>query len=406
MSSKYVVIICDGMSDFPMDEFGGKTVLDYAATPNMDKLAAMGSCGLAKTVPDGMTPGSDIANLSIFGYNPRKFFTGRAPLEAINLGLELGEKDAAFRCNILTLENGRMKDFCADHIDTALSSVIIEEFNRQNENSDFEFYTGVSYRNIFIWRNYPYKDITSATPPHDIQGKDTSSYLPSGSGSEEILSLMKKSESVIASSAVKEAMKKYKGDPFSFWIWGGGRKPALTKYSDRFSLKGVTISAVDLINGIGRAVGLDPVKVEGATGYIDTNYKGKADAALEALRSGSDIAFIHLESPDESGHEGNSEHKLKSIQDIDSLIVGPVYDALSSEYTDYSIIIMPDHSTPIKVRTHTPEPVPFLIYSSKGISGSDKYKSVDSFSEKNSASTGLYFDDASVIVEAMIRNTL
>ena len=404
MAKKFLVIICDGMSDLPMNEFGGKTVLDYAATPNMDALAANGFCGLAKTVPSGMSPGSDIANLSIFGYNPQKYFTGRAPLEAINLGLELGDGDAAFRCNIVTIEDSKMKDFCADHIDTAFSSHIIKEFNRVNDRKEFEFYPGVSYRNICIWRNYPYHDITSATPPHDIQNLDVSDYIPRGSGSSEISGLMELSKTVIASQSVSDVSARFKGKPSSFWIWGGGRKPALTGYGERFSLKGVTISAVDLINGIGRAVGLVPVKVEGATGYIDTNYKGKADAAVAALKSGNDIAFVHLESPDESGHEGSIDHKLKSIEDIDKLIVGPLTRTLESSFDDFTIFLLPDHATPISIRTHTSDPVPFLVYSSNPVPGTENVPGVDSFSEKNSASTGLYFDDASIIIEKIIRN--
>lgn len=402
-AKKYLVIICDGMSDFPMDSLGGKTVLEYAETPNMDYLASHGVSGQAITVPEGMQPGSDIANLSIFGYNPKVYFSGRAPLEAINMGIELGDSDAAFRCNIVTLRDGVMHDFCADHISTEFATLVIDAFNKEFSWAGIELYPGVSYRNLLVWRNYPHQAITSATPPHDIQGKPYDGYLPHGDGSELFREIMTRSMDFMANSAViREARNRMKGDPVSFWIWGGGRRPAITPYRERYGLAGITISAVDLIHGIGRAAGLVPVRVPGATGYIDTNYDGKAAAALQALRDGSDIAFVHLESPDESGHEGSLEHKLMSIRDIDKKIVGALRTGMEESFEDYSILLLPDHATPISIRTHVADPVPFVLYSKSGVKPRGTYGPVNAYSEREAATTGLFVDDASNLVGHMI----
>lgn len=402
---KYIVLLGDGMADLPLEELGGKTILEHCKTPNMDFMAENGVTGLTKTVPDGMSPGSDTANLSIFGYDPGVYFSGRAPLEAINLGIELGPDDTAFRCNIVNAHDGVMHDFTSDHIDSRLSEIIINELSKNLKHKDIEFYPGVSYRNIMVWRNYPYKDITAATPPHDIQDEKTGGYLPSGSGSEVIRDLMSLSKNIIAGSpAVKEGMKKYQGQPESIWLWGGGRRPAMNTLMERFGLHGHTISAVDLIHGIGKAAGLTPLFVEGVTGYIDTNYKGKADALLNSL-SDSNFIFLHVESPDESGHEGSIEHKIKSIEDFDSLVVGPVLEGMK-KFDDYTILLMPDHPTPIKIRTHTSDPVPFCIYSSDQFIEEKKKYSATSFCEKDAAATGLLVEHAHNIIEIMIKGSL
>lgn len=403
---KYIVLLGDGMADLPLDELGGKTVLEYCKTPNMDFMAKNGVCGLTKTVPDGMSPGSDTANLSIFGYDPEKYFSGRAPLEAINLDIKLGPDDTAFRCNIVNAADDVMNDFTSDHIDSRLSEIIMSEMMKNISIPGIEFYPGVSYRNIMVWRNYPYKDITATTPPHDIQDKKTGGFLPSGSGSDILRELMLKSKSIIAGSdAVKDGMSRYQGNPESIWLWGGGRRPAMTTLGERFGLYGHTISAVDLIHGIGKAAGLTPLHVDGVTGFIDTNYKGKATALLNSI-DGSNFIFLHVESPDESGHEGNREHKIKSIEDFDSMIVGPVLEGLK-KYPDYSVLVMPDHPTPLKFRTHTSDPVPFCIYSSgqRFVEEKNRY-SAASFCEKDAAATGLFIDHAHTILEIMIRGSL
>nr|AXS01276.1 phosphoglycerate mutase [uncultured bacterium] len=405
-NTKYIVLLGDGMADLPLEELGGRTVLEECKTPNMDFMAQNGITGMTKTIPDGMSPGSDTANLSIFGYDPAKYFSGRAPLEALNLGIELGLNDAAFRCNIVNAANDIMNDFTSDHIDTRLSDIIINELKSRISMPGIEFYTGVSYRNIMVWRNFPYSEITQTTPPHDIQDEGTKEYLPAGNGSDILKELMFQSKKIISQSdAIQSGLKKYRGSPESIWLWGGGRKPNMQTLSERFGLYGHTISAVDLIHGIGKAAGLTPLHVAGVTGYIDTNYKGKADALINGLNSANFI-FLHVESPDESGHKGNIGHKIKSIEDFDSLIVGPVINALK-KFSEYSVLLMPDHPTPIKIRTHTSDPVPFCIYSSGDRFKKEKdiYKAA-AFNERDAAATGLFIDNACELIQIMINKTI
>lgn len=403
---KIAILIGDGMADLQVESLGCKTLLEYADIPNMDFAAQHGICGLARTVPDGLLPGSDTANLSIFGYNPRTCYTGRAPLEALNMGIELGENDAAFRCNFVNIEDDVMKDFSAGHIESAFSAIIIEELKKNISIPGIEFYPGVSYRNIVVWRNYPYDEIVATNPPHDIHGKKISGYLPSGKGSGMILELMKMSEKIISESkAVKEAFLKHKGTPVSAWIWGGGRRPAIETLKKRFGLYGYTISAVDLINGIGRAAGLEPITVPGATGYIDTNYEGKADALLAAMEK-CNYVYLHVESPDESGHEGSIEKKLKSIADFDSRVVKRVLEGMR-KFDDYAVLIMPDHPTPVSIRTHTADPVPFCIFG-KGFTPErfPGVKKAESYSESSALSTGLFVNDAHRLVEIILSGKL
>lgn len=403
---KYIILLGDGMADLPLKELGGKTILEHCNIPNMDFMAVKGVTGMTKTVPDGMSPGSDIANLSIFGYNPQKYFSGRAPLEAINLGIKLGPDDTAFRCNIVNADHGLMHDFTSDHIDSRLSEIIINEISKSVARKDIEFYPGVSYRNIMVWRNYPYAELPVTTPPHDIQDEPVEKYLPAETGSDMLKEMMFMSKSIIAESAViSDGKKKYQGNPESIWLWGGGRRPEMETLQERFGLHGHTISAVDLIHGIGRAAGLTPLHVEGVTGYIDTNYAGKAKALIDSLPD-SNFIFLHIESPDESGHEGNMEYKIKSIEDFDRIIVGPVLEELQ-KYTDYSVLLMPDHPTPIKIRTHTSDPVPFCIYSSSGYFTEEKNKySAPSFCEKDASHTGLFINHAHRLLEIMIKGSI
>ena len=404
--AKYVILLGDGMADLPIESLGGKTPLEYAATPNMDRLASAGILGMARTVPDGMQPGSDVANLSVLGYNPREFFSGRAPLEAINMGIELGPRDCAIRCNMVDIRDGVMHDFSAGHIESEFSAIIMKELARENRLPGFEFYPGVSYRNIVVWRDYPYDDMPATTPPHDIQGKQASVYHPEGSGADLLNRIMSESAAVIASSPlVREARAKYKGTPTSAWLWGCGRKPSMETLEKRFGLHGHTISAVDLVHGLGRAAGLTPIPVPGATGYIDTDYTGKANALLKAIKN-ANFVFLHVESPDESGHEGNLEHKLRAIEDFDRKVVGPVIDGLSS-YRDFTALVMPDHPTPISIRTHSADPVPFCMYASGGWKGTglDAYHAA-SFSEKSAASTGLFVREGHRLIELMLNKKL
>ncbi len=404
--AKYVILLGDGMADLPIDSLGGMTPLEYASTPNMDRLAAGGIMGMARTVPDGMQPGSDIANLSILGYDPRNFFSGRAPLEALNMGIDLGPRDLAVRCNMVDIRDGVMEDFSAGHIDSEFSTVIMKELSAGINTAGMEYYPGVSYRNIVIWRNYPHPALPVTTPPHDIQGEAVKPHLPRGDGADMLNRIMEQSSDIIASSkAVREARSSYKGSPSSVWLWGCGKKPAMTPLGDRFGLRGNTISAVDLVHGLGRAAGLSPIQVPGATGYIDTNYDGKAAALLGAL-PGVNFIFLHVESPDESGHEGCLEHKLQAIEDFDHKIVGPVMDGISS-YRDYTVLMLPDHPTPVSLRTHSGDPVPFAIYSSTGWKGTP-YDGMNgtAFSEKSAAATGLFVPEGHRLIELMLYKKL
>ncbi len=400
---KIAVLIGDGMADYPIESMGNKTALQIAKTPHMDYMAKNGVFGLVKTVPDGMSPGSDTAILSIFGYDPRTYYTGRAPLEAISMGIELGEKDVAYRCNIVQIdERGVMVDFSAGHIDTAFTEVVIEELIKNIEIDSIELFPGVSYRNILIWRDYPYNDITDATPPHDIQGKAIRDYLPRGDGSDLLIEIMKLSQEIIRGSAVIRRMEeKYRGNPTSVWLWGGGRRPQMSTMEELYGLNGYTISAVDLVHGIGRAAGLSRINVEGATGYIDTNYEGKARALIEAMKK-VNFVFLHVESPDESGHEGNLEHKIKAIEDFDEKVVGIVLDEIKA-YDDFTILVMPDHRTPICLRTHTADPVPFCIYRSNDDISYKKDTDISGFDEFSAAKTGIFLDDGYKLMDILIR---
>lgn len=403
---KYIILLGDGMADTPLDSLGGKTPLEYAETPNMDSIARTGICGMVKTVPDGMPPGSDTANLSVFGYSPEESYTGRAPLEAMNMGIELSQKDVAFRCNIVTTANQIMQDFTAGHIDSGLSKIVIEEIAKQIHIPGIEFYPGVSYRHIMVWRDFPYQELPITVPPHDRTGKDITGSMPKGYGADTLIKIMDDSRAIIASSeTIKKALSSYKGTPESVWLWGGGKKPVCKPLAERFGLTGFTISAVDLINGIGRAAGLTPCFVKGATGYLDTNYRGKAEALLDCLKKGNYV-YLHVESPDEAGHEGNLEHKLKAITDFDKLVVGPVLEGIKS-FKNYAILIMPDHPTPVTTRTHSADPVPFCMYRTGG--WDDPWladKSAEAYSEAVAETTGLFLPEGSRLIELMINGRL
>lgn len=407
INKKIAFLIGDGMADYPVESLGGKTPLEAANTPNMDYLAKKGVIGIVRTVPPGFVPGSDTANLSIFGYDPASNYTGRAPLEALNMGIDMGTSDIAFRCNLVTIDDDEnMKDFSAGHIETEFAGIIIDEFNKSIRKKNIEFFAGVSYRHIMIWRDYPYGAPAETTPPHDIQGQYAKKYLPRGEGSEILNEIMGISRQIIRDSkAIGSVRSRYRGTPTSAWLWGAGKKPSMNSLWSRFGLNGYTISAVDLIHGIGRAAGLTPIRVEGATGYIDTNYTGKADALLQAIRK-ANFVFLHVESPDESGHEGNLEHKIQSIEDFDKKVVGRVMEGLSA-YDDYSVLVMPDHPTPIKLRTHTAEPVPFCIYGSRQLCV-EKYnaKEIDGFNERSANSSGIYIEEGHRLLEIIINGRL
>jgi 2,3-bisphosphoglycerate-independent phosphoglycerate mutase len=404
-SRKYIILLGDGMADYPLEALDGRTPLEAARTPNMDALATRGILGLAKTVPDGMTPGSDTANLSVFGYDPRSAYSGRAPLEALSMDIDLGERDIALRCNIVTTDAGTMRSFTADHIDSAFSKIVMAELNRELASGGIEFHAGVSYRNILVWRDYPHDDISRTTPPHDIQDRETAHHLPGGSGAEALISIMERSREIIARSpAIAAARNSFRGNPESVWLWGGGRKPLMDTLRTRFGIGGFTISAVDLIHGIGKAAGLEPLFVPGATGYLDTDYEGKAAALFRGLEQG-DLVYLHVESPDESGHEGNLDHKMQAIEDFDSRIVGPVVQGLR-RYDDYALLVMPDHPTPLSLRTHSSDPVPFCMYRSAGWNNDFGRYRGRAYSEGEARETGLFVQEGHRLLELMIAGAL
>ncbi|MBI5675146.1 MAG: cofactor-independent phosphoglycerate mutase [Nitrospirae bacterium] len=360
---KYVVLIGDGMAGRPLKELGYKTCLQKAHTPNMDRLAAEGEVGKVRTVPKGFEPGSDVANLSILGYAPSKYYSGRAPLEAAYQGIKLGPKDIAFRCNLvnLTFKNSHavMHDYSAGHITTDEARALIKEIDKKLGSKDISFYPGVSYRHLMVWRNG--KEKIKCTPPHDITGKRIDKYLSKGKGSEILQKLKNDAVAILLAHPVnKERIKRGLPPANSLWFWGQGRKLSIPKFRDKYKLKGALISAVDLTKGLGICAGFDVLNVKGATGYIDTNYEGKAEAALKSLDK-HDFVYVHVEAPDEAGHNGNIENKIRAIEDFDSKVVGSIMKGMK-RFKEYSILLMPDHATPIRAMTHTDEPVPFVIY--------------------------------------------
>lgn len=394
LSMKYIIILIDGVADYRIAELGNKTPLQYAKTPAMDSIAGNGEMGTVKTIPDGMAPGSDTANLSVLGYDPKKYHTGRSPLEAVSLGIDLSEDDVVFRCNLVTLSeeddytDRTMVDYSAGEIPTDLSRILIRDIGSKLQAEKIKFFPGVSYRHIIVWEGGPDNNIL--TPPHDILDKKISDFLPRGPGSSALLDMMVRSSSLLKEHAInKERVKKGIRPANSIWIWGEGRKPALDSFYDKYKLEGSVISAVDLIKGIGILAGLTPVRVEGATGTIHTNFKGKASAAIGQLTGGKNFVYLHLEAPDECSHQGNVKDKVKSIEIIDREVIGPIKEALDRQGDDYRMMILPDHYTPVSVRTHTSEPVPFLIYDSsrKADSKSERF---DEFTAKR---TGLYFKE-------------
>jgi 2,3-bisphosphoglycerate-independent phosphoglycerate mutase len=366
---KYIVLIGDGMADRPINELGGLTPLKKASTPNMDKIAQEGTIGKVRTIPEGMHPGSDVANLSILGYDPAKYYTGRAPLEAASIGVKLEENDVAYRCNLVTLKFDKnrthavMDDYSSGHITTEEARELMAAVKAGLESEDITFYPGVSYRHLMVWKNGSLN--IECAPPHDILEKEVTDYLPVGERDEVLRELMRKSVDILEDHPVnKERLKNGKRPANSIWLWGQGKKPKMPTYKEKYGLKGALISAVDLTKGLGIYAGFEILKVPGVTGWLDTNYSGKAEYALNALKY-VDFVYIHVESPDEAGHSGNYKDKIKAIEDFDSLVVGSVMKGLKERFKEYRVLLMPDHATPIKVRTHTDEPVPFVIYDSR-----------------------------------------
>ena len=398
---KYVILLGDGMADYPLRELGGKTPLAFARTPYMDYVASEGTLGLVDTIPSGFSPGSDIANLSILGYDPRKYYTGRGPLEAASQGVQLGVDDVAFRCNLVTIgagENPAMEDFTSGHITSPEARQIIDDLHRELGTAEFQFYPGVGYRHLLVWRDG--KESLKTTPPHDITGKLVKNYLPEGDGAQEINNLMRRSRETLLDHPVNRLrLSEGKKPATSIWLWGQGRAPRIIQLTKKYHLTGGIISAVDLLRGIGTLAGLEVIHVEGATGYTDTNYLGKAEAALKTLK-GLDFIFVHVEAPDEMGHEGNMEGKIQAIEDFDEKIVGIVLKGLDS-LRPFRMMVASDHPTPISLMTHSPEPTPFAVLSS--VAGENR-RSASAFSETSAEDTGILFSPGYLLMEAFIKN--
>ncbi|MDD6286362.1 cofactor-independent phosphoglycerate mutase [Methanosphaera sp.] len=359
---KYVIVIADGMADEPIKEINGETPVVHANTPNMDFIAKNGYTGLTKNVPDGKTPGSDVANTSIMGFDP-SMLKGRGPLEAPSVGVELNDDDVAFRLNFINIKDGAINDFTADHITTEEADELIKTLNEKFGDIG-KFYTGVSYRNLFVINDIEMEDLTS-TPPHDVVGQQTSdnNLKPDNEKSRIINKLMEDSIEVLENHPVnKKRVEEGKLPANMIWLWGQGSKPVIGNFQEKYGLKGATITGVDLLKGISTYIGLDVIEVPGATAYFDTNYQNKVDYALESLKT-HDVQFIHIEAPDEAGHEGNLPEKIRAIENIDSIILEKLLKELPNIDEEYTIAVLPDHPTPINVKTHTMTPVPFAIYS-------------------------------------------
>ncbi|PAV14465.1 phosphoglycerate mutase [Methanosarcina spelaei] len=358
---KYAVLIGDGMADYPIEKLGGKTILQAARTPAMDYIAAHGNTGLAKTIPDGLPAGSDVANMSILGYDPAVYYSGRAPLEAASMGVALASDDVAFRCNLVTIEQGRIKDYSAGHISSEEAEILIETLDTELGNEELRFYPGISYRHLLVARNNLGVE-TECTPPHDITEKKIEEYLPGGKDGDFFSDMIKKSMIILELHPVNlKRIEEGKNPANSIWVWGQGYAPKFTPFQELYGKAGAVISAVDLLKGIGIYAGLDVIEVPGATGYLDTNYEGKANAAIEALKA-RDLVFVHVEAPDEAGHEGSIDKKLRAVEDFDSRIVAPILKHAKASDEPFTILVLPDHPTPISLKTHVPDPIPFAIY--------------------------------------------
>ena len=383
--TKYVIIVGDGMADYPVESLGGKTPLMVARTPHMDWMAESGEIGLVQTVPDGFNPGSEVANLSIFGYDPVRYYTGRGPLEAASLGVKLAADDIAFRCNLVTLEfQGNhivMEDFSAGHITDEEARKVIVDLNKKMATNEIRFYAGVSYRHLMVLKNGAAKfsnlEKSEIIPPHDIIGREISPFLPQMK--EPILSLMKGSQQLLKNHPVNQAREANGLPPAnSIWLWGQGRSPRMITLKERFGLDGYVISAVHLIKGIGILAGLEALEVPGATGYFDTNYAGKVQYALRGLEE-KDFVYLHVEAPDEAGHMGNLRLKVEAIEAFDEKVVGALLKGME-RFKRYKVLVLPDHPTPLSVRTHTADPVPYVLYSNEGASPCGHAKKFDEVS--------------------------
>lgn len=389
---KYVVVLGDGMADCPIAELGDQTPLAYAETPTMDQLAAVSEIGMVHTIPDGMKPGSDTANLSVLGYNPRIYYSGRSPLEALSIGVDMKDTDIALRCNLVTLseeeenyEDRTIIDHSSGEISTADAAVLLDAVREGLENETYKFYVGTSYRHLLIWDR---GEVVELTQPHDVLGQTIGQYLPEDAVLRE---MMKKSYDILVNHPINVERKKKGLNPAnSCWFWGAGTKPALSSFEEKTHLKGAMISAVDLLKGIAVGASMKVIEVEGANGGLNTNYEGKAQAAIDVLtKEGYDFAYIHVDAPDEMGHQGSVERKVKAIEYLDSRVIKPVKEGLEAAGEDFRMLVLPDHPTPICMRTHSSDSVPYLLYDSTDLQQHDwKYNEAEGESSGNYVACG------------------
>lgn len=396
---KYIVLLCDGMADI---DDGEGTPMSLSVTPNMDALSKKSEIGLVKTVPDAMSPGSDIANLSVMGYDPSVYYTGRSPLEAVSMGIDLLDSDVTLRCNLVTLSDEpeysdkTMVDYCAGDISSEEAAELMAAVNNALSDEEFCFYNGVSYRHCLVWKNGSL-DIGKLTPPHDITGKPIKAYLNHEANAEKLMELMRNSVDVLKFHPINlKRIAENKSPANSIWLWGAGNRPQLDGFYEKFGLKGSVISAVDLLKGIGVCAGMSVPEVPDVTGYIDTNFEGKVAAAISELKGDKDFVYIHIEAPDECGHRGERTEKIRSLELIDSRALRPLLDSLNA-FDDYRLLILPDHPTPLSLRTHTNEAVPYLLYQKSRPLGSGGV-----FTEKGAADTGIYIEPGHDLIKKLL----
>ncbi len=394
--TKYVIIVPDGAADEPLEQLDGKTVLEAARIPNTDRISAEGRQGLVRTVPADMEPGSDVAQMSLLGYDPRRYYTGRAPIEAVARNIELSSNDWVFRCNLVTIADGNMADHSAGHISTQEATNLIKELNDSLGSDRIRFYPGVSYRHLVVFKGMDFD--VKTYPPHDWLGTTTEKILPRGKGADMLIDMMARSQHFFANHEINKVRKDLgENQVSSIWLWGQGKRARLESFKKRFGVDGAAITAVDLVRGLARLIGFDLIHVPGATGFVDTNYQGKAEAAIKALEK-YDLVFVHIEAPDEASHSGSVEQKIKAVEQIDEHIVGPVHKAVAA-YDSWRILVSPDHPTPIRTCAHCDEPVPFAMAGTeiKGIVNT-------TFSEANAAKSGFRIENGYELMEYFLKS--
>ena len=397
---KFIVVLGDGMADEPIESLGGKTPLAYADTPALDRLSKLSEIGLVHTIPEGMKPGSDTANLSVLGYDPKLYYSGRSPLEALSIGVPMKDTDIALRCNIVTISENDVPfeeqiiiDHSSGEISTEDCAVLLNAVKEELQNETYQFYVGTSYRHCLIWNR---GQVLELSQPHDVLGQVIGQYLPSD---ENLLYMMKRSYEILKDHPLNIERKKKGLNPANCcWFWGAGTKPMLSSFEEKNGVKGMMVSAVDLLKGIAVGAGMGVARVEGANGGLNTNYEGKTQAALDALKNGYDFAYIHVEAPDEMGHQGSVEKKVKAIEYLDQRVIGPLTRALDEEKTDYRLLVMPDHPTPIRVRTHTADSVPYLLYDSTQLQSHTW-----NYNEKEAEDSGNFVAKGHTIIDRLLQ---